>query len=97
MSDIKLFGDFDNDGDRDLYDIYGYISYYCERVDKSDLTGEEKKQKVMKDIQLLLPTKTFERYTPMISKGIDFIILLSKKPEIIAKINTTIKKCFTCV
>ena len=95
----KLFGDFDGDGDRDLFDIYNYIVYYVEKADKMYFTeGVDKKKKVMKDIQLLLPKESFERYKPMISKAIDFVVLLSKKPEIVKNINKKMKECglFRC-
>lgn len=101
MSEIKptLFGDFDGDGDRDLYDIYSYIVFYIEKADKMYFTkAEDKKKKVLNDIQLLLTKESYERYKPMISKAIDFVVLLSKKPEIVKNINKKLKDCglFPC-
>lgn len=95
----KIFGDFDGDGDRDLFDIYNYIVYYSEKADKLlGYDGVDKKKKVLKDIQLLLPKESFERYKPMISKAIDFVVLLSKKPDIVKNINKKLKECglFRC-
>lgn len=101
MSEIKptLLGDFDNDGDRDLFDIYSYIVFYVEKADKlMSYDGPDKKKKVLKDIQLLLTKESYERYKPMVSKAIDFVVLLSKKPELVKNINKKLKECglFKC-
>jgi len=94
-----LFGDNDGDGDTDLFDIYSYVVYYVEKADKLlSYDGPDKKKKVLKDIQLLLPEDTFKRYKPMLSKAIDFVVLLSKKPELVKNINKKMKDCgiFPC-
>jgi len=94
-----LFGDNDGDGDTDLFDIYSYVVYYVEKADKLlSYDGPDKKKKVMKDIQLLLPEDTFKRYKPMLSKAVDFVVLLSKKPGLVKNINKKMKDCglFKC-
>jgi prophage maintenance system killer protein len=86
--------DFNNDGKTDLDDLFSMITYYIGKVDKKTIQGKEKKELVMSSIEKLLSKENYERYEPILDKSIDYIVLLSKKKEILDNINKVTKKCY---
>jgi prophage maintenance system killer protein len=86
--------DFNNDGKTDLDDLFSMITYYIGKVDKKTIQGKEKKELVMSSIEKLLSKENYERYEPILDKSIDYIVLLSKKKEILDNINKVSKKCY---
>ena len=86
--------DFNNDGKTDLDDLFSMITYYIGKVDKKTIQGKEKKEIVMSNIEKLLSKENYKRYEPILDKSIDYIVLLSKKKEILDNINKVSKKCY---
>ena len=86
--------DFNNDGKTDLNDIFSMITYYIGNVDKKTIQGKQKKEIVMSSIEKLLSKENYKRYEPILDKSIDYIVLLSKKKEILDNINKVSKKCY---
>lgn len=91
---FSVIPDFNEDGKKDIDDIYALLTYYIGLVDKKNEQGAEKKQMVLEYIKKLLSNETYERFYPMLDKSIDFIVLLSKKREILDTINKTSKRCY---
>lgn len=89
--------DTNNNGELEFGEIYQYILICVRDASKiKSLTNEEKKTFVLKKIKEILPIDVCERYYPMIEKAIDFIVYLSKHPEILKGIKDVSKLCFPC-
>ena len=72
--------------------IYDYIVEFIEQADKiKAYTGLAKKYYVNSKLKEILPIETYQRYEPMIDKSIDYLVYLSKNPEVLQNINKTIK------
>lgn len=72
--------------------IYDYIVEFIEQADKiKSYKGIAKKYYVNSKLKEILPLETYQRYEPMIDKSIDYLVYLSKHPEVLENINKTIK------
>jgi hypothetical protein len=77
-----------------ISNIYDYIIEYIKEVEKmKDIKGVIKKNIVYSKLKDFLPTDIFNRFEPMLDMSIDYIIYLSKNPDILTDINKIVKCC----
>jgi hypothetical protein len=89
--------DTNQNGTIEFKEIYQFILVCIKEASKlKSLNNEEKKSFVLQKIRDILPTDVYERYNPMIDKAIDFIVFLSKHPELLKGIKNISKLCFPC-
>ena len=89
--------DTNQNGKIEFTEIYSYMLFCVKDASKLvKLSNEEKKAFVLQKIKNILSTDVYERYNPMIEKAIDFIVYLSKHPELLKGIKNLHKLCFPC-
>lgn len=89
--------DTNQNGKIEFTEIYQFILVCIKDASKlKSLNNDEKKSFVLKKIKDILPTDVYERYNPMIDKAIDFLVYLSKHPELLKGIKNLHKICFPC-
>jgi hypothetical protein len=77
-----------------ISNIYDYIIEYIKEVEKmKDIKGVIKKNIVYSKLKDFLPTDIFNRFEPMLDMSIDYIIYLSKNPQILDEVNKIVKCC----
>jgi len=78
----------------EIEDIYEYIIDLIKSAEKiKDYKGEAKKFYVTSNLKTLLPSPVFNRFEPMLDKSIDFLVYLSKHPELLKEVNKVAKNC----
>ena len=83
-----------DDNEIDLEDIYGYIVSIIKNAEKiKNYKGEAKKYYTITKLKEILPIHVFSRFEPLLDKAIDFIVFLSKNPEILKEVNKVVKCC----
>lgn len=74
--------------------IYDYIIEFIKRAEKiRAYKGEAKKYYVNSRLKEILPVEVFNRFEPMLDMSIDYLVYLSKHPEILKEVNKIVKCC----
>ena len=82
MEYIKDILDKNGNGTIEIDDFYLLILEIMGKFNKDNMSGEEKKIKVLKTLRDdILTINQFERFEPLISPAIDFIFMIAQKPK----------------
>ena len=89
LVDLRLLGE-------SRYGLFDMVVASMESVEMLvEMTGEEKKHWVMKQMKDMLDDTTYDRYKDILPIMIDFIIVVSKNKYLFS-LNNVKDKCGTC-
>ena len=85
MEEVLNILDYNKDGTIDLQDVYDFIIDKMKLVKKKNLSGREKRELVLTEIEKIFGTEVMDKYRPILVEFINFYF------------RKVMRKCFKCL
>lgn len=85
MEEVLNILDYNKDGKVDIEDLYDFIIKKMKIVKKKNLSGREKRELVLDEIEKIFGTEVMDTYKPILVEFINFYF------------RKVMRKCFKCL